>query len=70
MLSDMMGKSDDPAGLHTDMWIYVEVCDSLFNRAIAAGCSQAWPLMDQFWGDRVGVVTVVIYFIIRGGEYG
>ncbi|HEU4408931.1 MAG TPA: VOC family protein, partial [Polyangiaceae bacterium] len=41
-----------PAGL----WIYVEDCDALFNRAVAAGGEVVMPMADQFWGDRCGNV--------------
>ena len=31
--------------------------DEAFNRAVAAGAKVAMPLMDQFWGDRYGIVS-------------
>jgi PhnB protein len=47
------GLGGSPAGL----WIYVDDCDALFNRAVAAG-AQVLPgmgqMQDQFWGDRSG----------------
>ncbi|MFL6292069.1 MAG: VOC family protein [Thermoanaerobaculia bacterium] len=42
-----------PAGL----WIYVEDCDALFNRAVEAGGKVGMPMDDQFWGDRCGNFT-------------
>lgn len=39
-----------PISLH----VYVEDCDALWERAIAAGCTEVAPLMDAFWGDRFG----------------
>lgn len=42
-----------PITLH----IFVEDCDKLFNRALAAGATALMPLADQFWGDRYGIVT-------------
>lgn len=36
------------------MWLYVENCDALFERAIKAGCEVIMPMMDAFWGDRMG----------------
>lgn len=36
--------------------IYVENCDTLFNRAVAAGATVERPLADQFYGDRSGTV--------------
>ncbi|MFO0972883.1 MAG: VOC family protein [Phycisphaerae bacterium] len=40
-------------GLH----LYVEDCDAVFNRAVAAGCKPMMPLTDMFWGDRYGSVV-------------
>jgi PhnB protein len=37
--------------------LYVEDCDALFHRAIAAGAKQLRPLEDQFYGDRSGMVA-------------
>jgi uncharacterized glyoxalase superfamily protein PhnB len=37
--------------------VYTEDADTLFNRAVAAGAQVRMPLMDQFWGDRYGIVT-------------
>ena len=43
------------------LWIYVEDCDTLFKRAIAAGGKVApggmGEMQDQFWGDRSGTFT-------------
>ena len=36
--------------------IYVEDCDALFDRAVAAGATVMKPLADQFYGDRSGTV--------------
>src|SRR5262245_24592758 len=41
-----------PVTLH----LFVENCDALFNRAVAAGATVIMPLADQFWGDRYGIV--------------
>lgn len=38
------------------LYLYVDDCDSLYNRAVAAGCEVAQPIMDAFWGDRNGQV--------------
>jgi PhnB protein len=61
MLNDaMMGAKGPKAvgGSPASLWVYVEDCDSLFNRAIAAGGQVAYgemgKLQDQFWGDRSG----------------
>jgi PhnB protein len=64
MLNDaMMGGKGPKAlgGSPASLWIYVENCDALFNRAIAAGGQVAHggmgQLQDQFWGDRSGTFT-------------
>ena len=36
--------------------IYTENADTLFNRAVAAGCKINMPMSDTFWGDRYGQV--------------
>jgi uncharacterized glyoxalase superfamily protein PhnB len=42
-----------PVTLH----LYVDDADSVYQRAVAAGCKVAMPIMDAFWGDRYGKVT-------------
>jgi PhnB protein len=37
--------------------IYTDDVDDAYNRAVSAGARVKMPLMDQFWGDRYGVVT-------------
>jgi PhnB protein len=44
-------------GSPASMWLYVEDCDALFQKAIAAGAQQQMPMADQFWGDRCGSVV-------------
>ena len=64
MLNDPMGGAKGPkaiGGSPAALWIYVEDCDALFNRAVAAG-GQVPPgpmgqMADQFWGDRSGTFT-------------
>jgi PhnB protein len=64
MLNDAMGGGKGPkalGGSPASLWLYVEDCDALFNRAVAAG-AQVRPgpmgqLTDQFWGDRSGTFT-------------
>jgi uncharacterized glyoxalase superfamily protein PhnB len=60
MVNDAMMGSKGPkatGGSPASLWIYVDDCDTLFNRAVAAG-AQVLPgmgqLQDQFWGDRSG----------------
>ncbi len=64
MLNDavMGGKSPKAmGGSPASLWVYVDDCDSLFNRALAAGARpDAGPMgrvSDQFWGDRCGTFT-------------
>jgi len=48
-------------GSPVSLWIYVDDCDTLFNRAIGAGGQVAHggmgEMQDQFWGDRSGSLT-------------
>lgn len=63
MVNDaMMGGKGPKAigGSPASLWIYVEDCDALFNRAVAAGGQVAGAMgtmADQFWGDRCGSFT-------------
>ena len=61
MLNDAMGDGKGPkaiGGSPASLWVYVEDCDALFNRAVGAGAQVAGgpmgQLTDQFWGDRTG----------------
>lgn len=60
---DVMGGKGPKAygGSPAALWVYVEDCDALFGRAVAAGAQPATPPMDKvsdmFWGDRCGMVT-------------
>ncbi len=44
-------------GSPVNLFLYVEDCDTVFNRAVEAGATVAMPLADQFWGDRYGKLT-------------
>lgn len=64
MLNDAMGGGRSAkafGGSPISLWIYVQDCDALFNRAVAAGAKvEPGPmgqLADQFWGDRTGSIT-------------
>lgn len=64
MLNDAMMGGKGPlemGGSPASLWIYVEDCDALFNRAVAAGATIAFGGMgvvtDQFWGDRSGTIV-------------
>jgi PhnB protein len=57
MVNDAVMGSRGPkaiGGSPSSLWVYVEDCDSLFNRAVAEGATVQMPLGDQFWGDRCG----------------
>jgi PhnB protein len=64
MVNDaMMGGKGPKAlgGSPAALWIYVEDCDALFKRAVAAGGQimrgGMGEMQDQFWGDRSGTFT-------------
>ncbi len=60
MVNDaMMGGKGPKAigGSPASLWVYVADCDSLFDRAVGAGAQVAFPMVDQFWGDRSGSIT-------------
>ncbi|HEX3738236.1 MAG TPA: VOC family protein [Terriglobales bacterium] len=44
-------------GTGVTIHIYTDDVDAAFNRAVSAGADVKMPLMDQFWGDRYGIVT-------------
>ncbi len=52
-LSPLSAGGNSPVTIH----IYTENVDEAFNRAVSAGAKVQMPLMDQFWGDRYGLVT-------------
>jgi uncharacterized glyoxalase superfamily protein PhnB len=41
----------------SQLWIYVDGVDAAFKRATDAGCTVKMPLVDMFWGDRLGCVV-------------
>lgn len=38
------------------LFLYVANVDETFNQAVAAGGTVTMPVMDMFWGDRVGQI--------------
>src|SRR6266849_8469053 len=44
-------------GTGVTIHIYADDVDAAFNRAVSAGAQVKMPLMDQFWGDRYGIVA-------------
>jgi PhnB protein len=60
MAHDAMMGSKGPrelGGSPAALWLFVEDCDALFNRAVEAGGKVGMPMDDQFWGDRCGSIT-------------
>jgi PhnB protein len=59
MVNDVMaGKGPKEfGGSPAALWLYVNDCDALFNRAVGAGADVQMPLADQFWGDRGGAIA-------------
>ena len=64
MMHDAMMGSKGPkghGGSPASLWVYVEDCDAVFNRAVAAGAQVAkgpmGTMADQFWGDRCGTFS-------------
>ena len=62
MINDVMGPGargpKEYGGSPAHLWVYVQDCDKLFNRAVGAGArvldGPMGKLQDQFWGDRSG----------------
>jgi uncharacterized glyoxalase superfamily protein PhnB len=57
LLNDEFPQCPSPQGLGGSpvaLALYVEDCDAVFNRAVAAGATVRMPLADMFWGDRYG----------------
>jgi PhnB protein len=60
----MLGNEFPPAclspksrgGTSVSLYLYVENADTVFDRAVKAGCTVKMPMADQFWGDRQGQV--------------
>jgi uncharacterized glyoxalase superfamily protein PhnB len=44
-------------GTGVTIHIYTEDVDAAFNRTVSAGAQVKMPLMDQFWGDRYGMIA-------------
>jgi PhnB protein len=59
MLNDPLMGGKGPkelGGSPASLWLYVEDCDALFQRAVNAGAQAQMPMADQFWGDRCGSI--------------
>jgi PhnB protein len=60
MVNDVMPGYKGPRGFGgspASLWLYVDDCDALFNRAVSAGGQIQMPMADQFWGDRGGCLA-------------
>jgi PhnB protein len=64
MLNDPIMGTKSPrslGGSPASLWIYVEDCDALFERALSAGAhvfgGTMGAMTDQFWGDRMGTLA-------------
>jgi len=64
MLNDELGGArcaKARGGSPASLWVYVDDCDALFERAIDAGAREAGGSMgriqDQFWRDRCGMLV-------------
>ncbi len=44
-------------GTTTNLMLYVDDVDAVFNRAVAAGAKSQMPVQDMFWGDRYGKLS-------------
>jgi uncharacterized glyoxalase superfamily protein PhnB len=44
-------------GTPVSLCLYVEDCDTVFNRAVEEGATIKMPPSDQFWGDRYAKVS-------------
>jgi len=44
-------------GSPVGLYVYVTDSDKVFARAVNAGATVTMPMMDQFWGDRSGLIT-------------
>ncbi len=44
-------------GSGVTLHVYLENVDAAFAQAVSAGATVKMPVMDQFWGDRYGIVT-------------
>ncbi len=49
-----MKSAETLGGSPVSIHLYVDDCDSVFQQAIDAGCTELSPMMDMFWGDRYG----------------
>lgn len=41
----------------SSLLIYTHDVDTMYSKAVSAGCTATMPLQNQFWGDRYGKVS-------------
>ncbi len=44
-------------GPSSSIYLYVHDVDSVFSKAVSSGAKPIMPIMDGFWGDRMGVLS-------------
>ena len=49
--------AESRGGSPVHQYVYVEDCDAVFQRALAAGARQLLPMQDQEYGDRQGGIV-------------
>ncbi|HEY7506653.1 MAG TPA: VOC family protein [Nitrososphaera sp.] len=57
---EMPGMNPSPQALNgspVGLYLYVRDADKAFSQAVNAGATVTLPMMDQFWGDRAGMIT-------------
>ena len=62
MLSDEMPQMQalspqSVGGPSSSVYLYVKNVDKVFDQAVKAGAKPTMPVMDAFWGDRMGGLT-------------
>jgi uncharacterized glyoxalase superfamily protein PhnB len=62
MLGEENPQMNNPSPLYLNgspigLYVYVRDADKVFNQAVKAGATVTMPVMDQFWGDRAGMIT-------------
>lgn len=53
---DCVRSPQEIKGTTVNLYLYVEDCDDVFDRALHAGAEKMMPVEDMFWGDRMGMV--------------
>lgn len=46
----------DLGGTTTNLYLYVNDADAVFNKAVKSGAVVSMPVADMFWGDRIGML--------------